>query len=592
MCSIIGCIHNDSTPDVANMIVESMSKMEYRGYDSVGLATINDQEILIKKGVGKVSDVNQKLSLDGLEGKIGIGHTRWATHGGVTKINAHPHICARSEVAVVHNGIIENHLELKNQLTSNGVLFKSQTDTEVIPNLLSLNLGNENEIKDVIVKTVSELTGQYSFIAMLKDKSLVGVKNHEPLILGIGSDGYYLSSDILGFAKHVKEVIYLDDEQFTIVTPKGYSIYDFKGNQIEVLPTKLTKTFEDTEKGDYKHFTIKEINEQTKTVLQSGINSIKEFEAFADILKQSKRVYITGSGTSYHSALVAKYLFPKIMRMSVEPIMSSEMKFFEECFDENSTLIAISQSGESADVLNAVEFAKERGAKILSIVNTTTSSLVKASDVSIGLNCGFEVGVAATKSFTSQVAIIYKLLEYFDSNLKISSKLNLTVDAIVEILKNKDSVIEISRQLQNIDNLYIVGRGIHYPIAKEGALKIKELSYIHAEGVATGELKHGPLALMDKETYVIVINPKDNSSTYADNLSNASEIKSRGAKIIGISNENDPIYDYWIPLPEVPNLFYSIIETIPFQLMAYYLAIERGNDPDYPRNLAKCVTVK
>ena len=288
MCSIIGCIHNDSTPDVANMIVESMSKMEYRGYDSVGLATINDQEILIKKGVGKVSDVNQKLSLDGLEGKIGIGHTRWATHGGVTKINAHPHICARSEVAVVHNGIIENHLELKNQLTSNGVLFKSQTDTEVIPNLLSLNLGNGDEIKDVIVKTVSELTGQYSFIAMLKDKSLVGVKNHEPLILGIGPDGYYLSSDILGFAKHVNEVIYLDDEQFTIVTPKGYSIYDFKGNQIEVLPTKLTKTFEDTEKGDYKHFTIKEINEQAKTVLQSGINSIKEFEAFADILKQSK----------------------------------------------------------------------------------------------------------------------------------------------------------------------------------------------------------------------------------------------------------------------------------------------------------------
>lgn len=592
MCSIIGCLHKESTSNVADVLVESMGKMEYRGYDSVGLATIKDQEILIKKGVGKVSDVNQKLSLDGMEGKVGIGHTRWATHGGVTETNAHPHVCAKAEVVVVHNGIIENHLDLKNQLISNGVVFKSQTDTEVIPNLLSLNLNNEDEIKNVVVKTVSELAGQYSFIAMLKDKSLVGVKNHEPLILGIGPDGYYLSSDILGFAKHVTEVIYLDDEQFTIVTPKGYSIYDFKGKQIDIIPTKLAKTFENTEKGDYKHFTIKEINEQTKTVLQSGINSINEFETFANILKQSKRVYITGSGTSYHSALVAKYLFPKIVGMSVEPIMSSEMKFFEDCFDENSTLIAISQSGESADVLNAVDFAKERNAKILSIVNTTTSSLVKASDSSIGLNCGFEVGVAATKSFTSQVTILYKLLEYFDSNQKISSQLNMVVEGISKILENEKSVIEISRHLRNVNNLYILGRGVHYPIAKEGALKIKELSYIHAEGVATGELKHGPLALMDEETYVIVINPKDNSTTYADNLSNASEIKSRGAKIIGVSNENDPIYDHWIPLPEVPSLFYPIIETIPFQLMAYHLAIERGNDPDYPRNLAKCVTVK
>ena len=592
MCSIIGCLHNNTPSGVADVLVESMGKMEYRGYDSVGLATINEEEIQVKKGVGKVSDVNKKLSLDKLQGKVGIGHTRWATHGGVTELNAHPHVCAKAEVAVVHNGIIENHLDLKNHLTSNGISFKSQTDTEVIPNLLSLNLEKEDGIKDGIIKTVAKLTGQYSFIAMLKNKSLIGVKNHEPLILGISPEGYFLSSDVLGFTKHVQEVIYLDDKQFVIITPKGYLIYDFKGNPINVSPTKLAKTFENVEKGDYKHFTIKEINEQTKTILQAGTNSLEGFETFANILKKSKRVYITGSGTSYHSALVAKYLFPKIVGMSVEPIMSSEMKFFEDCFDEDTTLIAISQSGESADVLNAVEFAKERNAKILSIVNTTTSSLVKASDASIGLNCGFEVGVAATKSFTSQVTILYRLLEKFEPKQEITSQLNLIVEAISKMLENVKPVKEISRKLRNINNLYILGRGVHYPIAKEGALKIKELSYIHAEGVATGELKHGPLALMDEETYVMVINPKDNSSTYADNLSNASEIKSRGAKIIGISNENDPIYDYWIPLPDVPSLFYPIIETIPFQLMAYYLAIEKGNDPDYPRNLAKCVTVK
>ncbi len=592
MCSIIGCLHSNTNLDVADVIVESMGKMEYRGYDSVGIATLNDDKILLKKGVGRVSVVNQKLSLNKLKGKIGIGHTRWATHGNVTESNAHPHVCARSEIAVVHNGIIENHLDLKNQLKSHGVIFKSNTDTEVIPNLLSSILEEKNTIKDTIIKTISKLTGQYSFIAMLKDKTLIGVKNHEPLILGLGPNGYFLSSDILGFAKYVHEIIYLDDEQFVIVNPSGYSIYDFSGNSINPILIKIPKTFETVDKRNYDHFTIKEIHEQTVTILQSGTQSLNEFEIFYNILKNSKRIYITGSGTSYHSALVAKYLFPKITGISVEPIMSSEMKFFEECFDEQTTLIAISQSGESADVLNAVKFAKEKNSRILSIVNTTTSSLVKASDSFIGLNCGYEVGVAATKSFTSQLVILYRLLEKFDPTQKISSQLNLVVTAISEILNAQKSIIDISNKLKEIDHLYILGRGVHYPIAKEGALKIKELSYIHAEGIATGELKHGPLALIDESTYVIVINPKDNDLTHIDNLSNASEIKSRGAKIIGISNEYDQIYDYWLPLPKVPKIFYPLIETVLFQLIAYHLSIKKGNDPDYPRNLAKCVTVK
>ncbi len=592
MCSIIGCIHKNAHVDVANMLVESMGKMEYRGYDSVGIATLDNNEILLKKGVGRVSIVNQELSLTELKGNVGIGHTRWATHGSVTQQNAHPHVCARSEISVVHNGIIENYLDLRNELKSHGVVFKSETDSEVIPNLLSLILNEKNEIKDAIIKTISKLTGQYSFIAMLKDKSLIGVKNHEPLILGLGTYGYFLSSDILGFSKYVDKVIYLDDDQFVIVNPNGYSIYDFKGNPVKLIPIKILKSDKNIEKGNYKHFTIKEINEQRTTILQAGTKSLDEFKTFFNILKNSNRIYITGSGTSYHSALVAKYLFPKIAGRSIEPIMSSEMKFFEDCFDEQSTLIAISQSGESADVLNAVALAKEKNARILSIVNTTTSSLVKASDSFIGLNCGYEVGVAATKSFTSQLTILYRLLEKFDPAQKISSQLNLVVGAISKILDNQKYIIDICNVLKDVNHLYILGRGVHYPIAKEGALKIKELSYIHAEGIATGEIKHGPLALMDESTYVIMINPKDNTSTYTDNLSNASEIKSRGAKIIGLSNEYDQIYDYWLPLPDVPKIFYPIIETIPFQLMAYYLSIKRDNDPDYPRNLAKCVTVK
>ena len=569
-----------------------MGKMEYRGYDSVGIATIDNEEISLKKGIGKVADVNKKLVLDNLKGGIGIGHTRWATHGSVTIENAHPHVCDRSEIAVVHNGIIENHLELKEQLKLKGVIFKSDTDTEVIPNLLSSIIHQETEIKNAVVKTVSRLTGQYSFIAMLKDETLVGVKNHEPLILGIGTEGYFLSSDVLGFAKHVDKVIYLDDEQFVIANHQGYDIYDFEGNLLDIIPTKLSRKFENVEKGDYKHFTIKEIHEQTSSILESGIQSQDEFENFAKILKNSNRIYVTGSGTSYNCGLVGKYLFPKVVGKSIEPIMSSEMKSFEGCFDEKTALIAISQSGESADVLNAADFAKERGAKILSIVNTTTSSLAKMSDSFIGLNCGYEIGVAATKSFTSQLIILYRILEKFDPTLNISPRLNLVVDAVKKILDSKKLILEMSQKLKNIENLYILGRGVHYPIAKEGALKIKELSYIHAEGVPTGELKHGPLALIDGSTYVILINPTDDSSIHSDNISNASEIKSRGAKIIGISNEYNQIYDYWIPLPDVPKIFYPIIEIIPFQLMAYYLSIERGNDPDYPRNLAKCVTVK
>ena len=592
MCSIIGCLNNQDHYDVADVIVESMGKMEYRGYDSVGIATINKKEINVKKGVGKVSEVNRKLSLDDLKGGIGIGHTRWATHGGVTSVNAHPHVCNRSEIAVVHNGIIENHLELKDYLRTNGVAFKSETDTEVIPNLLSSNLNDEIGLKEAVVKTVSELTGQYSFIAMLKNESLIGVKNHEPLILGIGQEGYYLSSDVLGFAKHVDEVIYLDDEQFVIVTGQGYSIFDFRGNPVNLHPTKLSNKFENVEKGDFDHFTIKEIHEQISSIPESGKEYLENFDEFYNVLKKSNRIYITGSGTSYHAGLVAKYLFPKVAHKSVEPIMSSEMQSFEDCMDENSTLLAISQSGESADVLNAVDYAKQKNANVLSIVNTTTSSLAKESDSFIGLNCGYEVGVAATKSFTSQITILYNLLEKFDPSLKISSRIHLAVDAISKILENKQQILHFCQKLKNLEHLYILGRGIHYPIAKEGALKIKELSYIHAEGVATGELKHGPLALMDENTYVILINPKDDASSYADNLSNASEIKSRGAKVIGLSSENNPVYDQWIPLPEVPKIFYPLIENIPFQLMAYYLSIERGNDPDYPRNLAKCVTVK
>jgi len=588
MCSIIGCLTNH---DVSDPIVKGLKKMEYRGYDSVGVATNSNSQILLKKGIGKVNAVNLDLKLDTMPGQVGIGHTRWATHGRVNKINAHPHLCSDNSIAVVHNGIIENYVELRKGLESNhSIIFKSETDTEVIPNLLGSFLKQTGNIKDALMQTVSKLSGQYSFISLFEDGSLVAARFHEPLIMGIGENECFISSDVLGFIEKTDQVIYLDNEEFVILDEMGYRIYDFYGNPVQHKIVTISKQNNDVNKNGYKHFTRKEIFEQPSTILNAVNNTNNDWKKFAEIIQNSSKVYITGSGTSYNVALVAKYLFPMYTTISPETIMSSEMFYSKDRLDENSVLIAISQSGESADVLEAVAIAKEKGLKVISVVNSLASSLERISDVSLGLYCGTEIGVAATKSFTSQLSIFYKIIE-------LISKQHIVFDAkkvskcILEVLDNEPTIIKVAKEMKNTSDVYILGRGIHYPIAKEGALKIKELSYVHAEGFPTGELKHGPLALMDESSYVIAINPEDN--TYQNNLSNIQEVKARGAKIIGISNKNHDLYDHWIKIPSVESdILYPIIETIPFQLLAYHMSLEKGEDPDYPRNLAKCVTVK
>lgn len=587
MCSIIGCI---SDSDASVPLVQGLKRMEYRGYDSVGVATNYDSKILVKKGIGKVNIVNDNLHLDALPGHVGIGHTRWATHGQVNTINAHPHLCADKSIAVVHNGIIENYSELRNELEKIGVVFKSDTDTEVIPNLLGHYFQNTGNIKDMIIKTCARLKGQYSFVGMIKNGPLIAARFHEPLIIGLGKNENFLSSDVLGFIEKTDQVIYLKNEQFVIMDDKGYQIYDFKGNPVSYEIVKVSKQFNDFDKNGFEHFTRKEIFEQPTTILNAVNNSSNDWQAFAEIIKNSSNVYITGSGTSYNSALVAKYLFPTYTIVYPETIMSSEMKYSKNRLQKDSLLIAISQSGESADVLEAASIAREKGLNVISIVNSLTSSLERESNASLGLQCGPEIGVAATKSFTSQLAIFYKIVEFL-SNQPLDFNFDLVSKYISEILNEESNIIKLAKEVKNASDIYILGRGIHYPIAKEGALKIKELSYIHAEGFPTGELKHGPLALMDKLCYVIVINPED--SAYQDNISNIQEVKARGAKIIGLSNKNHDTYDFWIKIPQIePTILYPLIEIIPFQLLAYYTALERGEDPDYPRNLAKCVTVK
>jgi len=586
MCSIIGYYGND---DAAPILVRGLKRMEYRGYDSVGVATESSKQIELKKGVGKVEEVNSKLHIDTLPGKVGIGHTRWATHGKVTDTNAHPHPSSSGSIAIVHNGIIENFEELKKDLEEKGFSFKSETDSEVIANLVQKNYDNTKNIKDTILKTVSELQGHYSFVAMFENGEMAAARFHEPLIIGVGKNSYFLSSDVLGFIEQTDDAIYIDNGNIAIINDKGLQVLDFDGNKAEYEITKVSKEFADAYKGDYAHFTIKEISEQPHTIMRAGEDTNDAIDKIASAIKSTKNIYITGSGTSYNSALIAKQLFSKYAKIKVEPIMASELQFSPDSIEQNSVLIAVSQSGESADVLDAVRIAKKQNCKIFSIVNLLTSSLVRESDVVIGMNCGPEIGVAATKSFTSQLAIMYKIAQKLSND---AFKINFEdiSNSISKILDSQKKIKDIARKIKEISDIYILGRGVHYPIAIEAALKLKELTYIHAEGIAGGELKHGPLALMDSSVFVIIINPED--STYTDTLTSAREIKARGAKVIGISDKHSEIYDYWIQIPTIDSNSFPIIEIIAIQLLAYFAAVEKDTDPDYPRNLAKSVTVK
>ncbi len=586
MCSIIGYYGLEIA---APVIVKGLKRMEYRGYDSVGVATEANNHIELKKGVGKVAEVNSLVHLDSLPGRMGIGHTRWATHGKVTDTNAHPHPSSTGKIAIVHNGIIENYQEIKQELEKDGYTFKSETDSEVIANLLQKNYDTTGDVKDTMIKTVSRLKGHYAFVAMFDNGQLAAARFHEPLIVGVGLSNFFFSSDVLGFIEYTDDAIYIENGNFAIMSKNEFKILSFDGESVKYQITKVSKEFADSYKGEYAHYTLKEIYEQNETILKAGERSEEAIIKAADFIKHAKNVYITGSGTSYNSALIAKYIFSKYAKIKVETIMSSELQFSPDIIEPNSILIAISQSGESADVLDAVNTAKNVKCKIISIVNLLTSSLVRESDIAIGMNCGPEIGVAATKSFTSQLAILFKIIEKLSNNT-IKVDFDEMSKSISKMLEERNKIKNIANEMKEISDIYVLGRGIHYPIAIEAALKLKELTYIHAEGIPGGELKHGPLALMDSGVLVIIINPND--STYLDTLTSANQIKSRGAKIIGISDVPSNTYDYWIELPKSSDLTYIISEIIPIQLLSYYAALEKNTDPDYPRNLAKSVTVK
>jgi len=585
MCSIIAYAGNRVA---APILVQGLKRMEYRGYDSVGLATISNRRILVRKGVGKVEEVNISLGLEKMEGKVGIGHTRWATHGGVTDTNAHPHSNCKNDIAIVHNGIIDNYSELKRSLIAKGHRFRSETDSEVIAHLLGDFLHKKRDIKKAMINVTKKLKGTYAFVAVFDDGTVAGARFDEPLIVGIAKDGYYVSSDVLGFIEHTDKAIFLDNNEIVILNDNEHTIFDFDGSKVKKQATQIAWELADADKGKFAHHTLKEINEQKHTIVNALFSKDSSLDEFCGIVADAKRVVLTGSGSSYNAALIAKQLFSKYAGIHCEAVISSEFQY-ASALDKDSVLVAISQSGETADLLQAVKTAKAQKTRILSMVNVTTSSLARAGDLFLEMNCGPEIGVAATKSFTAQLALIYRITDIL-SGQKLCPNKSDVERAIGKVLNDTKNIANIAEKIKYIGNIYILGRGLHFPIALEGALKLKELVYVHAEGLAAGELKHGPLALMDENTTVIMLNPDD--ETYSDTLSNVHEIKARGARVIGVSNMNSNKYDNWIKIPKAKNILYPMLEVIPLQLLAYHTALKRESNPDYPRNLAKSVTVK
>jgi glutamine---fructose-6-phosphate transaminase (isomerizing) len=587
VCSIIGYKGKNAA---APIMVNSLKRMEYRGYDSVGIATFDNGNILSRKGTGKVFEVDKNLNMSKMSGKIGIGHTRWATHGAVTDKNAHPHSSCNNNIAVVHNGIIENYKQIKEELIAAGHSFASETDSEVIAHLLEVHYGSKG-VKGAMIETIKHLRGNYAFVVVFHDGTIAGARYEEPLIIGVANDGYFVSSDVLGFLEYTDKAIFLDNGNICIVDNNTkLEIFDLAGTPVVLPITQVAWELGDIEKGEYAHYTLKEINEQRLTVIHAGRQEEEMMSKFCNILANTRDIYITGSGTSYHSALIFKHMLARFGKIRAETMVSSESQYRLWSMDSNSLLVTISQSGETTDVLESVKLAKSKGARILSIVNVTTSSLARASDAFLSTNCGPEIGVAATKSFTGQLALIYNITDRLCKNCFKTEKAEFAM-AVGNAIADQASTIQVAEQMKDATDIYLLGRSIHFPIALEGALKMKELAYVHAEGIAAGELKHGPLALMDKNTFVIMINPHD--TTFNDTLSNAHEIKARGATVIGISDYKDTVYHHCIEIPHLnEEAYYPIVEVIPLQILAYQMALAKNVDPDFPRNLAKSVTVR
>ncbi len=578
MCGILGYLGlRNGTP----IVHEGLKALAYRGYDSWGIAAHTGNNITIQKGVG---DITNTSALQ-LQSNRVVGHTRWATHGGVTVDNAHPHTNKEKTISVVHNGIIENYAELKKELEKQGYTFASQTDTEIIPNLIDSYMKKGKNFEQAFRETISRLEGSYAVLAThAKEDGIMFAKNGSPLVIGLGQNEYFISSDIPSFLQHTKTIVHLEDGDYGSI--KNTVQVHNKGKQAVRQPSTAHWDIEVTKKGNYPHFMIKEINEQPLTI-RKALNQQKELiKQTALLLQNASTVFLVGCGTSYNTCATATYQFSKAGKQTI-PVLGSEFRQHIPFLDKKTAVIAVSQSGETADIVDVVKASKEKGAVVIGVVNVPSSTLARMADIVIPMNSGPELCVLATKSCTSTLAILY-LLAYTLKG-KDPAVLLEAADISLHVLKqHMQTMPELAKKIANSQNIFTIGRGALSQTAREAALKIKEVSYIHAEGMPAGELKHGSIALIEEGTPVIAFADNETRSL---TTSNAMEVKARGAFVIGIDSKPNNAYDFHIQIPDLDEAT-PLLALLPVQLLSYYLALERGCDPDKPRNLAKSVTVR
>jgi len=609
MCGIVGFTGPENA---VPLILNGLKRLEYRGYDSAGISVLKDTELLTRKKEGKIKNLETSALTEGFSGTTGIGHTRWATHGEPSDRNAHPHVSMDGQISLVHNGIIENYDSLKTMLSAEGYTFQSDTDTEVLTNLVQHNYSGD--LKKAVIDALKSVIGAYGIAVMHRDHPglIVAARFGSPLVIGVGQGRNFVASDAAAFIEHTNNIIYLSDGEISVVSAEKVETFTIDEEMIDKQVSEVMLSLEQIEKGGYEHFMLKEIHEQPKTIMDAmrgrlveadGTSHLGGISHVAGRILWSRDISITACGTSWHAALIGQHLFESFVHKPVRVDYASEFRYRHSLVNSESVVIAISQSGETADTLAALRLARERGALTLGIVNAVGSTIARETDAGVYVHAGPEIGVASTKAFTSQVTVLALIalklgrmlgaISIDDGRQKVQALKSLE-HQVKKILESDSQIRDIAARYKDARNFLYLGRGFHFPVALEGALKLKEISYIHAEGYPAAEMKHGPIALIDEDMPVVVIATRD--ETYDKIMSNIQEVKARKGSVIAIANEGDEdiqkFADHCIYIPKTEEFIQPILSVVPLQLLSYHIAVMRGCNVDQPRNLAKSVTVE
>ena len=610
MCGIIGYIGQKETLPI---ILDGLKHLEYRGYDSAGIALLNEGKLVIRKKAGKVADLEALWKANGVSANIGIGHTRWATHGEPNDVNAHPHLDCKGEIAVIHNGVIENYAAIKKVLLASGHTFTSATDTEVLTHFIEEFYKKTGNLEQAVRLALSEVKGAYGIVVLSThepDRFIVA-RNGSPLVIGYGDGENLVASDASALVKHTRKVTYLEDGEVAIVTRDSVITKTLDDIEIPKSVEEITFELEQIERGGYEHFMLKEIHEQPETIrnamrgrllVDAGSVKLGGLEPVMEKLLSARRIILLGCGTSWHAGLVGEYMLEQIAKIPTEVEYASEFRYRNPVITNDDVVFAISQSGETADTRAALKEAKAKGATVLGIVNVVGSTIARETEAGVYIHAGPEIGVASTKAFTSQLTVLALITVLLARAKGMSAKdgavltreLAMLPAKVAKVLENIDVVKQIAREFKDVKNFLYLGRGSNFPVALEGALKLKEISYIHAEGYPAAEMKHGPIALIDENMPVVCVVPKD--AIYDKVMSSVQEVRARKGRIIAVANEDDHEIDsfaeFVLRVPRTYGFFGPIVNVIPLQLLAYYIAVARGTNVDQPRNLAKSVTVE